>query len=930
MKKLRTILISAAMLLLPALLLVGCNQLPEVPKTEGSKVISSTEMMKLIREGTIVENGDYTVTDGKGLAFDKNDNLKKYDLHGATVRISTRSGESAFTVDANGMTLKNGSIAIYGGTGVYVRSGKDVSLTNLHFSGEAESAVWLSGSGAAVAECTFASEKLACGILAEGTDLAVSGCTFTEIDTAISDRSTNGVVVESNTFESCRVGVAMQSNGTSVWYNTFNGGECAVSAEFEQSELSAAESTGYNLLVAANEVHGAKVVLKNASNTVLLLNTLEQATVEGCTNVYVSENTVSGTLTLKDNRYLVCNGNNAAQLSEEGSEYANGSDVTDLNARTEVGANETLLPQINPEQFAGMEQRELRTAEGAVKLKRYLEKNAESGKTIIVPPGRYSGAQADFSDCEGLKIYAYGVYNEISAAGDYAVNFYRCVNSEIYGMFLGYQTHPHIQGTVVAVENNGGTIKFEADPGYIQDYTSLGTVEGRVLRDGVNFGLIRYLGKEYDKDTQINTLLGCETWCEVAVGDRIAFRNTYPSGGFYFYDCSGMKMEDVTVFNSSAFAESDLDNETAPLLHRYAVTQGPAPILEGKAEDYDSELVYTDRYGRTRSAAPLLTTIDATHSTNARTGIQIVSCLFEGMDDDMTNINGHYGLAEDYDEQLHTLIYGLSNVNGYRLLPAEFRVGDELEMFNMQGKHVSSVTVESVSTKMSGDHYALTLPADFTLTPEELDWIRNGQVVVQNRSATGNGFVIDNVKVHKTVGRVLLKGGPGVVKNSTFSGMGYNVITAHAEVTTWPEVGYLHDVQILNNLFDGNSARATFSEAWLQSGNMTDMNLVGIVNENPVTDSEDCMLQNITISGNIFRNRYANFAITVNAVMNLTITNNTFEAKMGETADSDTAIPILVIGGNGITVSDNTWPANAPTLVDNRNLIPTISGNNAP
>ena len=919
-----------------ASLSAGCSKLPEVPKVEGSTVIESSELLSLIRAGTIQENGDYTVTDGKGITFDKADNLKVYDLKNAMIRISAQEKDSAITVQANGMTLKNGSFAIYGGTALTVDGGKDTVLSNLHFCGNAQAAVRLGGSGGSVTDCVFkpdADGALLQGIVATGSDIAVTNSSFTGLGEGIVDQSENGVVAEANTFENCGVGVSVQTSGTTVWHNEFSGGDCAVSAAFEKSELSAAESDGYNLLIAGNRITGAKtsVICRNASNSVVLLNTMETACIEGNTNIYVCENTLSGQLTVNANNYLICNQNTVGQLTAQDNQNVNGDNVTDLSARAEVGANEELLPHINTEQFAGMQKRELRTADGAVKLNRYIEKRAENGAVVIVPPGRYEGTQLELTGLEDVTVYAYGVYNEVDSTDGYAVKLTGCTDCTIHGMFLGYQSHPHIQGTVVELADDNGTIVFQADPGYIQDYSAIDAAEGRIFdENGVNFGLIRYLEKSYDSARSLNTLQGCSVWGAVAPGDRIAFRSPYPSGGFFFDQCSKITMEDVTVFNCSSFAESDLDNEIAPVLHRYAVTQGPAPVLEGAEEDYDSALVYTDSYGRTRSAAPLLTTIDGTHSTNARTGIQIISCLFEGMDDDMTNINGHYGLAEDYDETQHTLTYGLSDVNGYRLLPGEFRIGDQLEMFTLDGQHIASVAVESASTKLTGDHYALTLPEGFTLTAEQTDLIRNGKVVVQNRTATGNGFLIDNTKIHNIVGRMLLKGGPGVVKNCTLQGMGYNAIVAQVEVNTWPEVGYVHDVQILNNLFDNNNARTTISDTWLQAGNMVDIQIIGTSGSTSITAAKDCMNTNILISGNVFQNRYANYAIRVNAVSNLTISNNTFLPKYGETADSDTNVPILIYGGNGIVVEDNTCPENVPAMVENRFLSPGVTGNDVP
>ena len=904
-------------------LLTGCSDSPKVPNTEGSSMVSSSELISMIRQGTIQENGDYALKDSDGLIFDRSDNLKTYDLKGAIIRVGSGKGQSAITIQANGITLKNGRFAVYGDTGIAIDGGKDVVLSQLQFSGSTSTCLQLGGSNVLVSDCSFVPDEGSAfvqAISAVGTDASVSKCRFSMAATGIVDKSENGAVIESNTFENCTTAILTQTANTTIWYNTIQGGDLGIQADFEAAELSAVQAKGHNILAACNQISGAKVSIrfKSASNSVLLLNQIDSALVQDCTNAYVCENTLTGKLELIGNNYLICGGNAASELVDQNNENKNGSDVTDLSLRESAGVNEALLPHINSDQFAGMTYREMRTAEASSTLSRYIEKTAKTEKQIIIPPGRYNGSQIDLSDLEGVTVYAYGVFNEVGAADEYAVNLKKCNNCTILGMFLGYQIHPHIQGTITGVADNGSTIRFQADPGYIQDYSSIGNIEGRILDDFECRTLIRYIEKSYDTASGINTLRGCTLWAPVAVGDRIAFRTSFSNGGFSFDQCSGTKLEDVTVFNASGFAEFDVDNDVAPTLHRYAVTRGPRPVLEGGPEDYNSDQVTTDSYGQLRSAAPLLTTIDATHSTNARTGLQLISCLFEGMDDDVTNINAYYGLTSSYDTQSRTLTYGRCNVGGYKLLPSPFRAGDEIELFSMEGKHILSATVDSDTNALVGDRYSVALPASCVLTPDQISLINSGKVVIQNRSATGNGFLIDNVKVSKVIGRVLLKGGPGIVKNSTFSGMSYNVITALPEVNVWPEVGYVHDLQILNNVFDGNNRRAAASMDWMKAGNMVDIQITGMQEDVPVTKQADCMHSNILISGNIFQNRLAQYAIRINAARDVVIQDNKFQPKAGETAATDRAVPILLCGGTGITIENNTCPPNALAKVENR------------
>ena len=167
-----------------------------------------------------------------------------------------------------------------------------------------------------------------------------------------------------------------------------------VRAVFEKAELSASESVGYNILVAKNQISGAKtsVLYRNASNSVLLSNELESADVEGCINIYVCENTLTGTLRLINNNYLIANRNASARLAQSGNTNQNGDTVTDLSVRELAGANEELLPHINSEQFVGMERRaEVRTLSGSKPLDEYIADSLRENKDVIVPPGCYIG-----------------------------------------------------------------------------------------------------------------------------------------------------------------------------------------------------------------------------------------------------------------------------------------------------------------------------------------------------------------------------------------------------------------------------------------------------------------------------------------------------------------------------------------------------------
>ena len=71
------------------------GEIPDVPVGDKTVAVSSADLMKLIENGTIAENGDYAVTDGAGLAFTRSHHGREYDLRGALIRLGVRDGAAA-------------------------------------------------------------------------------------------------------------------------------------------------------------------------------------------------------------------------------------------------------------------------------------------------------------------------------------------------------------------------------------------------------------------------------------------------------------------------------------------------------------------------------------------------------------------------------------------------------------------------------------------------------------------------------------------------------------------------------------------------------------------------------------------------------------------------------------------------------------------
>lgn len=934
--------------------LENVEPIPDVPNTEDSTMITGSELLTLIRNGTIAENGDYAVTDGSYLVFDRKDDGKSYDLKNAIIRIGVRDGEAGIAFkNTRTISLSNARIAAYGGTAVDTDKARNCTLSKLHVTGNVSTAFSLGGKDVKLDGCTVAPEdggKIETAMLALGTNVTVTNCNVKGVSIGVKDSSENGAVIENNLISDCSVGVLTEVANTTVWYNTVKGGDFGVKATDTKSQISAGEATVYNILVAMNDISGIAscVTYENVSNGVILRNTLDNADVSGCTYAYVNENAVKGKLTLKKNNYVIANGNECGRLDATENANVNGDDVTDLSARVQTGANDALLPHVNSEQFVGMTRKTVvRDAETSRDLKTYLSEALAEKDTVIVPPGAYVNLAMTFNGVSDKTVYAYGVLSEMaeSTGKGNAITFQSCSDVTLKGLFLGNTLYPHSQGTVTYKKVEGGlkVIQFIADPGYHSNITTsdgnfVDNPAGHYFKAGDTTAMCditSYGSVSYNVSTKVNTVSGISEpiYQNIQKDDRIAFRSGTGDGGIFMLECTEMKLEDVTVNSCASFAECDKNNDVAPVLHRFAVVKGPAPLLDsGKNYDDPNGVIWTDAYGRKRSAEPLYTTCDATHSTSARTGIQVISSLLENMNDDGGNVNGYYGLVHSYNSSSKTLVYTTCDVRNYHLVPQPFAVGDDLMLFTMSGEYVGEAKVTVATEALGDDKYSIVLDKSVTLPVGE-------DIVVQNFSANGRGFLFDNVKVRNSgANGVRVKAPGGEVKNCTFDNVRCSGVSCVPEYQDWPEVGYAKDLKILNCVFDGLGRSQSLWEDWNNRAAYAaiviryhfgdDSQLSYETGENS-SSVKYCMHSNIEISGNVFKNRYSRYEISVSAVQNLKITNNTFEAAQASASVTSTKAPILVLGGNGIELSGNTFYQGVTAPIENReNHAKNITGDN--
>ena len=185
------------------------------------------------------------------------------------------------------------------------------------------------------------------------------------------------------------------------------------------------------------------------------------------------------------------------------------------------------------------------------------------------------------------------------------------------------------------------------------------------------------------------------------------------------------------------------------------------------------------------------------------------------------------------------------------------------------------------------------------------------KVMIDNNSKGSHGFLIENTVIDGTRSRgLLIKSSDGVVRNCTFRNVAKVAIAAIFEIN-WGESSISERLIIENNLIDYCSY-SPFPNVIYQH---YPIYIAGLGNE---TIEEDYLLyNNITISGNVIRNRQSENSVYVRAARDLYIYNNDFGTAPGESASNPKA-SINLNSVKYVELSGNTY---SPYLTDMNDVV---------
>ena len=770
------------------------------------------------------------------------------------------------TWNCAGLTLQNVQITGTAGYAVHTSNGTPLSLSGCRIDG------------------AFANGA----VVHEGSEASVTGSFIRNTAAgaaAIEDFGSTGAFVMNNILSANGTAVKLHSSDAVVQSNTVTG------------EIDLGDDL-VNTLAALNRTTGA-ITAKNGKNTVILMNEAGSLSADGGVSLTLVKNTVSGGASARNVSYLLMQGNTfSGAVNTSGSTDTYGDDLFDPTARKENGVNEDLLPKTNVEVFTGMTHKtDVRTENGVQTLKRYLNVSARSNTYAIVPPGLYTADALALAGIESYDVYAYGVDVEFKSYSGNVFTMSGCKDIGVFGMYISHINNANGQATIV--ERTDEYVIAQTDPGYLPDLTDekyyptdSRYVEAFRPGETVPFADIEFSSIEYLGDGRHKCTFGSANSRELAVGGKITLRGSGTSV-VVLTDCDGVRFEDFSIISGAGFGFQERNGEGGTELYRVAITTKAAPVLpEGfDTSKYADGLIWTDAEGRLRGPQPLLSTCDATHSTNMRRGPQVVNCLFEKMTDDATNISGEFGCVTGANAETRQITYKKGD-NYYEGLPAEFRVGDTAVLFTRAGELLATAKVEAAE---SAGYQVYRLTLDQAVT------IKSG-TLIENLSANGAGFLFDNCLVDTTRARgFLLKAPGGAIRHCTIRNTGMAAILVRPEIDDgWNECGYVQELEITDNLLENNG----FFK------NQPKGSPIAIAGDGQVTsDPAYLMHQDILIEGNVVRERCTDYALYINGAQRVKVLNNDFGARKGEAAD--TASSVRVDGVYDVELSGNTYPSGA-------------------
>ena len=720
----------------------------------------------------------------------------------------------------------------------------------------------------------------------EASDIAIDSLCITENDGAMRDTilDISGTCV---TLYNCHVsgGILSPGNGLTLDHCTISGAGTAFS--------------GTDVLVSRSRL--ADSVVFCVQNGTLYGNGFDAGTVlqvEDSSDISIIDNVFpeNSTVSIRNTQYVCITGNYHTDDAEdridktfwqcdtlEGKWGCNlyGEQIYDPDV---IGADMDRIPDNHKDRFRNSVVREkIYYQKSWIAPASFIAARTGSYMEAVIPCGVYENVPGiSLVDEENFSLAAYGVLFRFEKYTASAITIEGGDNLSVNGLTIDHMEVQNAQGVVQSV--NGNTVIWKPDEGYSFDITDTTRFAGNGMSEGFRAGEdLPYCDHTITSRTRnADGTFTLEFANDLKPGDKLTFRGL--AAHVIHINHNGITaFEDITVWGGSGFAFSGWEGNDAVSLTRCLVAPGPKP--EGAA------------------AERMLTTCDATHFSNMRVGPKLLDCHFSDMTDDGTNINGHYTLTSGYNPETRTftcrdtfaVTTGTYSSQLTGILP-----GDVLRILTTEGQLIGDTTAASDG---SGNRVTIA---------DDLD-IPSDTVILQNLSACGEGFVIQNCVVERIRSRGLLIKTGGEITNCTIKDVRMAGILVKPESLDWPEFGFSTDLTIRNNLIIGAGYASPTDNLYAS---------ICIEGDTRIGDDSSYQLhENILICSNRIEERKNNIALKISHAQNVTVTGNQFLTRHSSVyakPEEDPGAPVLVLNSTNVELTDNTWPQTAkPAKIQN-------------
>jgi hypothetical protein len=420
--------------------------------------------------------------------------------------------------------------------------------------------------------------------------------------------------------------------------------------------------------------------------------------------------------------------------------------------------------------------------------------------------------------------------------GNPAFGLFGCNNTFLKDIIIDYDPVPFTQGTIVAIDQAGGTFDLDIDAGYpvlSEPYFTAGAMgeiinrSKKRLKPGtpdyaiVDSWMLKS-GRVWQMKFNSSTL---DRLNYMAVGDAYVHLARLPGGTIEMSSCTGGGLDNVIEYASPGLSLLLAGNETATTLNRFQVRFKPG----------SNRLIASNG--------------DGVHCQQNRQGPKLDGCYFEGLCDDGVNIYCRPNIVQEV--RSPTLII----VNQY----TSIRAGDRIQIFDLvNGAVRAELNVASVQAE--GSNYAITLSAP-------VNGVRAASPAdhVFNLSACGAGFIVKNSTFsnHRRFG-LNIRGINGLIEGNTFDHTGGFGVSASNE-PGWPEGPIPRDLTFRGNTFLGGADSLGYGDE-----NSAALKVYAYKNSGFTNDR---VAQRITIENNVFINP-PKACIFLGSVQNAQIRNN--------------------------------------------------------